>query len=167
MNSNSGICNVVTKSLEPEILLKIFLNLDCHQIAILRSVSEGILKIIDTNKSLWRILDWIQQKEESPIPALEMFNEKSASTQREVSILQREGEVDKHHLFEVLSQSKGTLRTLSLNFFDVYSLRKGAIELASASSPLNSLVLWRSKSDELAYLPRTQLVRSSVSVGKK
>lgn len=154
--SGSGL-----KTLSPEILLDIFLNLASHQTVTLRSVCKEFLEVIDNNKSLWRVLEWKQQEEECPVQALEMFDEKSASTLREVSIFQAQGEPDDRFI-EILDRSKNSLTILSFTIrFLTIAFRLKMIELASNCQHLESMVLWYSDEDSLSLLPKTCLARSS------
>lgn len=161
MSNSTDVFESGITSLSPEILLKIFLHLDSHQTVILRSVCKEFLEIIDNNKSLWRVLEWTQQEEESSTPALEMFDEKSGRTLKEVAIFQTQGEPDDRFI-EVLDRSKNSLTDLSFKIgFLTTGFRLKMMELASNCHHLESLGLWCSQQDLLSLLPRTHLTRSS------
>lgn len=161
MNTNSNAFEGEIKCLSPEILLKIFLNLDSHQTVMLRSVCKEFLEIIDNNKSLWRSLDWVQETNGSAVKALGKFDEKSASTLKEVSIFQKYGQSD-DRILKVLDRSKNTLTDLSFKIrFSGIGFRLKLTELASNCHHLESLILWNSRGSSLSLLPKTRLTRSS------
>ena len=155
-------------SLAPEVLLEILLNLESHQTVVMRRLSKEFLGIIDSNKSLWRSLEWTQLgEEESPLPALEMFDEKSGSTMKEVSITQPKGELPKDPLLEVLGRSRSSMTHLSLKFYIDPSFipdqeTELVTELASGLPCLDSIVFWPSY--WLKVLPKTRLIRNSKNV---
>lgn len=109
-------------------------------------------------------MDWTQQEEESPLPALQMFDEKSASTLREVSISQEKGNPE-IRILELLDRSKNSLTNLSLNLYTYKTaFRLKIIEIASNSYLLESLVFWPFDEFWVSRFPKTRLTRSCSQV---
>lgn len=159
-----------TESLSPEILLDILSKLDSHQIVVTRRTCKKWLDAIDNNTTFWKTLVWIQKDdEESALPALEMFDEKSGSALKKVSISQtsgkpndprlvQEGDLD---LFPILQRSKDSLEDLSFRMVNTHTARNPIMDLAASSTSLESLVFWTPSSVWRSDFPRTRLVRAS------
>lgn len=144
--------------LSPEILLSIFLKLNSDEIVILRRISKKWLEVIDTNKSLWRELEWIEKSGDSIEKAVEMFDQKSASTLEMVSIQQVKRYSHFQQPLAVIGRSRESIKSISILTHHPMLIIAQLLKLARSSPKLEKLVLWDAFESCKQLLPLTHLI---------
>lgn len=130
-----------------DVSLPIFSLLDSKQLVLCRRTCKDWLDIIDSNKSLWRVLDWVQEDEESPGGAIDMFSLKSSNSLKSVSILERkrrttngENPHGQLHLYRTLLLSKSTLESVTLR--PLRGTQDLALEIFVSSPRMKTFKWW-------------------------
>lgn len=130
--------------LPSEILISIFTRLDCLELVQKKRVCRKYLEIVEENPSLWRSLDLLKEEWNFKSPSwkpwiLNLFDQKSQSSLKEVSIIVKFGQYGEVESFiKTLERSKQTLETLVI----VVQAEEGFYETAKALTELSDLT-WK------------------------
>lgn len=155
----------INNVLPAEKTLSVFKILDSKQVPIAREVCKDWLKLIDGNKTFWRILELPQTTVEVAETVVKQFDQKSGSTLEEVSMVisKWEAKPDASELSQVLQQSEKTLHILSANSSSKGIFRSFDKFSGSLLRGLPNLVDFRAARQ--GYDPRVRLLRSQKESG--
>lgn len=166
-----------------DVLLSIFSHLDFRHRPIERAVCKDWLAVVDNNKSLWRVFEWIQKEKESPRTIVNWFDDKSGSSLEEVSISYKpkppkppvisyyyipqhdepdyspELQEEQLHLLDVILKSSPSLRMVSIRMQEVKGDNEKVKKILASSPRLNKLVFWED-ADPQGFFPISRLFPS-------
>lgn len=146
----------ITEQLAGDILLNVFKRLDSKEMVSICRVSRQWLQIIHSHSHLWRSLVLPKGPEDVQLSALKLFDGKSKSTLREVSIESEETE-EAEQIVEALQRSEQSLKFLNL---DVGKVTK-EMEVALSDVPIrfHNLVEFQLFGTSNYTLPCVKMVR--------